>query len=195
MRWRRLSIAPAVLALVMLGACGSSAPSPGSSPTPVPLSSRFPASIPGFDVQPEGTLGSGPSDITKAATDDGAPDATQALTAAGYSDGYLRNWSDSSSTRTLYIYLFAFGSAPGAQKWQQHLVQEVNTAAAHGGTLTVSGIPGAAGYTSTLAGQPLLTIAFARGRYVAEVSATGSGVNADLATSVAMQEFGLLPSS
>ena len=188
----RLGIAAVVGAVLLVG-CGSTGTSSGASPTPVPLSSRVPDAIPGFDAQPEGTLGSGPADITKAAADDGASDASQVLTQSGFVDGYLRDWSDSSSTRSIYIYVFSFGSNAGAQRWLAHLAKEIATAAAQGSPLPVS-VPGAAGYTSTLAGQPLLTIAFARGKLVAEVSVTGSGANGDLANQVAMQEYGLLPS-
>ena len=73
-----------------------SGPPAGSAPHSfAALEALVISSVPvGFVAQPDAVGDTGPSDLAKAARDDGQPDALQALRAEGFVRGYQRLWLD-----------------------------------------------------------------------------------------------------
>jgi hypothetical protein len=61
----------------------------------------------GFAQQPDSTGDTGPSDLAKAARDDGKPDATSVLKKDGFVAGYQRLWADPKGGTYVVVYALA----------------------------------------------------------------------------------------
>jgi hypothetical protein len=67
---------------------------------------------PGYQQAPDSVADTGPSDLDKAASDDGAPDARQVLVSAQFVAGYQRLWQ--SGENRIIVAIYRFGSPSGA---------------------------------------------------------------------------------
>lgn len=74
--------------------------------------------VPGFSQEPDSTGGTGPSDLAKAISDDGQPDADRVLNETGFRAGYQRLWSNNADDR-LVIFVYEFCKEDGAQSYAQ----------------------------------------------------------------------------
>jgi hypothetical protein len=160
--------------------------------------------VPGFTRQPDDIADTGPTDLAKAALEDVhcnvGCDARQALTSAGFVDGYQRSWTDVDDTGKRvndYIYLYEFDSPAGAQQYAQHWRETLLTSAqgAQVVTFTPAFIPGATGLrVGEELGSTGVAI-FTKGPYAVRAVQNG-GANVDRSgpvTDLASQQYGVLP--
>jgi hypothetical protein len=159
----------------------------------------------GFKRQSDEIADTGPADLDKAALDDVTCnvgcDARQALTSAGFVDGYQRAWTsvdDAGSTVNQdYVYLYEFETPEGAQEYAQHWRETLLTSAqgAQIVSFTPAFIPGAVGLqVSDRLGSTGVAI-FAKGPYAVRAVVNG-GPSVDQSGSVsalASQQYQNLP--
>lgn len=140
------------------------------------LATRLIKAVPAGYIQQADTVGqAGPSDLTKAARDDGAPDAHDVLVQAGFLHGYQRLWITADKQRQLLVTLSHFRTAEGASAYSQRMA-----AAASGNTkpaptsLAIAGIPGAVGLSAADGSTQSAEAVFTRGSYSVVVVSHGS---------------------
>jgi hypothetical protein len=142
----------------------------------------------GFKLQSIKIADTGPTDLTKAALDDVTCnvgcDARQALTSAGFVDGYQRQWTSvdesGSTVNQDFIYLYEFRTPEGAQQYAQHWRETLLTSAQGAQVVgfTPAFIPGAVGLrVSDRLGSTGVAI-FAKGPYAVRAVVNG-GPNVD----------------
>jgi|GEM_PF-6519726 len=212
-RWRDLGLVTAALATVIVGASCSSAKNgvPVASATTVrptsttvappasnvELASRLVTVIPsGFVVQPDQVGDTGPSDLAKAARDDGAPGAGQALRSEGFVRGYQRLWTGPADAQIiLIVYQFATpaGAAADFQRGTPKLTSLVTTGVA---PFTVDGLPPgqSAAIAGTSEGISAAAVLFTTSVFVVEVTCNGptpSGLR-ERASTIARDQYGRL---
>jgi len=211
--WRHPGLVTAALATVIVGASCSSAKNavPVSSATTVrptsttvappasndELASRLVTVTPsGFVVQPDQVGDTGPSDLPKAARDDGAPGAAQALRSEGFVRGYQRLWTGSADAEIiLVVYQFETpaGAAADFQRAKPELTKLVTTGVA---PFTVEGLPPsqAAAIAGTSQGVSAAAVLFTTGVFVVEVTCNGpilTGLQ-ERASTIAREQYGRL---
>src|SRR5207253_2023084 len=110
------------------------------------LESRLISAVPaGFKQEADNVGDTGPSNLEKAAADDGETDAKDVLTRDGFVAGYQRLWtSGAGQDNQIVDFLYQFKTAGGASDYLQ---RQVASAKSDGDTkeFTVDGIPGAVG--------------------------------------------------
>jgi hypothetical protein len=187
-----------VVAAVAVSACGSPSSSVSqrnTTPTPASVASGLEALLitdlpTGYVQQPDSVGSTGPSDLAKAASDDGGPNATAVLTADGFEGGYQRLWKDSSPTN-LIAYIYVFSNPTGAANYEQRVVSALGSQP--GGSLshpfTVSGVPGASGLYGTASGSPVVAVAVAKGDYLVQIAMQGPNATVATATTVFQEQL------
>lgn len=192
-------VATATVALAGCGAVatsGASAPTTAATPTAARLAQLLvPAGPAGFAQEPDSAGDTGPSNLTKAAKDDGKSDATSVLTKDGFRAGYQRLWADPSGATYVVVFLYSFSNAPGALRYEQRGISILTSdpASRIAQRLSVSGIPGAMGFTGTARSQPIEAIVYTKGDYLVQVGMQGANATYALAAQVASAQFARLP--
>ncbi len=179
------SASVAFMALILLSSCSSSTttvhPVPTAVVRPVPASTeemaaRLVTVVPaGFMVQPDGVGDTGPSDLAKAARDDGTPGAEQALRSEGFVRGYQRLWIGPDDAEIIVI-VYQFETPVGANADFQRATPKLTDQAIPGATpFTVNGLH-ASKYTAvagTSQDTSAAVILSATGVFVIEVTCNG----------------------
>jgi hypothetical protein len=149
----------------------------------------------GYVLQPDNVGDTGPSDLEKAAKDDGGADARDVLTRTGFVRGYQRMWSQS-ATDQIFVYVYQFGDAAGAADYTNRLTADA-TAPAPGETVTTFTDPiinGAVGVNTFEPSTASSSVTFVKGPYSAQVVVNGktpTGLQA-LATALAEEQYSRL---
>lgn len=146
---------------------------------------------PDFVVQPDSVGDTGPSDLAKAASDDGKPDATTALTADGFVAGYQRLWA-TQDNRRLIVFLYQFRDAAGAAAYRKRTIDnDASDPTNRAAPSPVSSIPGAVALIS--ASQPsVVVVLFAKGSYLVQIVGDAPTGARALAEEMAKQQYGRL---
>ncbi|MDQ1418185.1 MAG: hypothetical protein QOJ52_147 [Acidimicrobiaceae bacterium] len=204
---RSLKVLAVVVVVALLGAGGTyfwkQTHKPKSTPTvPAAVASRDPllrllvTAVPaGYTVQPDSVGDTGPSDLTKAAHDDGAPDAQAILTATGFLHGYQRMWATADQSQKLVVFIYHFRSAAGATSYVQRMVAAAKATKPAPTSFPVPGIPGALGLTGIDGGTHTAAAVFTQGVYAVQVDTGGpaAGPVVQVAQHIASAQFALLP--
>jgi len=203
---KRLSarFAAVVLVLPAIASCGSGGSSAKQSATSIPptvttgagadaarLATLLITDLPAGYVQQPDTVGdTGPSDLAKAARDDGKPDATSALTADGFQAGYQRLWATVDHSQQIVVYLYAFRAPAGATAYEKRgITDDENDPQSRAVPFPVSSIPGATGLASAQSPTVALVV-FAKGSYVVQVVTTTPTGSRSLAEQLAGRQYG-----
>jgi hypothetical protein len=123
----------------------------------------------GYAAQPDGVLGTGSLDLTKAAASGGVSNARAILGRLGFVHGFERTWQ-TADQRPITVLLYKFNDPAGAAAYGQQLMSAARSFP--GGTITLFGvpeIPGAVGWSRT-AGSGTATIVFPKGPYLARLT-------------------------
>jgi len=138
----------------VIGACGGDSKSTGTAVTTSPgaadpLEALLVTSLPdGFEFVPDDVASTGPSDLAKAAHDDGGPDAEAVLTAAGFVHGYQRAWQSSDQKTLVIVFLYQFSAAEGAVSYRDRTIATLGADTTLEATeFTVAGVPDATGWS------------------------------------------------
>jgi hypothetical protein len=95
----------------------------------------------GFVAQPDSVGDTGPSDLAKAARDDGSPNAAVVLHSEGFVQGYQRLWEGPKSAQII-VFLYQFATPAGADRDFQRSKKGLPSTAPPGSTsFTVDGLP------------------------------------------------------
>ena len=149
---------------------------------------------PGFVQQPDSVGDTGPSDLAKAARDDGAPDAQTALTQAGFLHGYQRMWRTADQKQTIVVIVYHFRTAAGSSAYAARSAATDaagSSPAPAPASFAVAGIPGAVGYAD--GGDTSVTLT--RGAYSVNVQAKApdGATSQRLAQQIAAAQYTVLP--
>jgi hypothetical protein len=152
----------------------------------------------GFVLQPDSVGDTGPSNLAKAARDDGRPGASAALKRAGFVRGFQRLWIKASAADENILFLYQFRSKAGATGYAQraHTTFQRGSRGQHPVAFAVAGIPGAVGFEGPLAsGGMAAIIVFQHGVYlVVAVADAGSGADETGAVQeLALAQYSRLP--
>jgi hypothetical protein len=132
--------------------------------------------------------------LAGAAVDDGAQDATAALTAAGYRNGVRQQWSNTTHAGFVSLTVFQFRSRAGATSYRQRMIAAATSKPIPPPKFPVTGVTGAVGLGPTSANRTAEVI-FSRGPYLVKVlvdnGITPGAVNE--ATMVAVSQYTALP--
>jgi len=207
----------AVLALVSLAACGGAAkkstaegqvtnpdatattikpPSVKVAKTSEELGKALKISVPdGYVLQPDNVGDTGPSDLEKAAHDDGGDDAHDVLTRDGFLRGYQRMWSRS-DTDEILVYVYQFGDTAGAAEYTNRLTADA-TSADPGVTVTTFTDPAISGAVGVNTSDPTFassSVTFVKGPYSVQVVVNGKTLPGlqPLATALADEQYSRL---
>ena len=182
---------------LMAQAPGQSHPPVSPSAGAAALASKLIAAVPaGYVQQPDSVGDTGPSDLAKAARDDGQPDATQTLTSDGFVAGYQRLWRKGNTQIIDFLYQFSSDSGAGAylQRSLAGLARGDNGVTPS--RFTVSGVPGANGFSESVppasGGGSAFVVVFAKGPYLAQVVLSGPDASVAAATPLAAGQYGRL---
>jgi hypothetical protein len=197
-----ICVAVVATAAVALAGCGGVATSSASAATPTPtavvanLSQLLIHAGPsGFAQQPDSAGDTGPSDLAKAARDDGKPDATSVLKKDGFVAGYQRLWAEPTGGTYVVVFLYSFTNSTGTVNYEQRGLSILTSDPASKMTqqLPVSGIPGAIGFTGTTHSQAIDAVVYTKGDYLVQVAMQGPTATYALAAQVASAQFARLP--
>ena len=207
----------AVLAMVSLAACGGGAgksaaggqvadpdattttikaPTVKVAKTSEELGKALRISVPdGYVLQPDQVGDTGPSDLEKAAHDDGGDDAHDMLTRTGFVRGYQRQWSRS-DTDEILVYVYQFGDNAGATEYTNRLTADA-TAAAPGVTVTTFTDPAINAAVGVNTSDPTFgssSVTFVKGPYSVQVVVNGKTLTGlqPLATALADEQYSRL---
>jgi hypothetical protein len=144
----------------------------------------------GYRAQPDDVGDTGPSDLAKAASDDGDPDATAVLTSAGFVAGYQRLWVNQNDDE-LIVFLYQFAQPAGATSYNERSIAGSGPATA----FAVAGVPGAKGFSVSDAQNTSAVVFFTKGAYLVQVvSNTSAGkAQSELVTTIATDQYQRLP--
>jgi len=210
-RWAAL----ALLATLPLAACGGGGGEPSTSegqveestttlkPPTVKVAKSFEdlakalnISVPdGYMLQPDQVGDTGPSDIEKAARDDGSPDARDVLTRTRFVRGYQRMWSRAEDD-DFVVYLYQFADNAGATEYTAKLTADATAPSA---TVTVQPfavptISGAVGVNTSEAALATSSVTFVKGPYSVQIVANAPKATGlqSLATALAEEQYSRL---
>ena len=193
---------PLVLAAFAIAACGglsSTASPPSQTPTPTSFASVLAAllitTVPAGFVQQSDSVGdTGPSDLAKAARDDGKPDAAAVLTSDGFEAGYQRLWEDSAHTN-LIVYLYVFSNPSGTANYEQRSAALLNSQQSGLVTqpFTISGVTGATGVSGTAKGVPVVGVVVQKDNYLVQIAMQGPNATVATTTAVFQQQLARIP--
>jgi hypothetical protein len=170
-------------------AAGAGSVAPGSG-----LASLLITALPtGFQQAPDGANGTGPTDLAKAASDDGGADATQVLTADGYVAGYQRAWTNGATDQFIEG-LYQFRSPAGASNWlARDLAQDLNPPAGDRVVpFVVPGIPRAQGVALSGKDGSAALIVFAKGDFQVHLETEGPTVTPAVLVGLAKAQYSRL---
>ena len=147
----------------------------------------------GYTVSTENVGDGGPVDLEDAITEDGGPDAGDALTAAGFDTGYQRVWVNDQEEE-IVAYLYRFADASGAQRYATRLTQS-RTEEEGFRRFPVAGIPGANGFAGDIETGTSTVVIYAKGVHVVQliVNAAVDRPQQAVATRLAAQQYTRLP--
>jgi hypothetical protein len=123
----------------------------------------------GFIQQPDAVGDTGPSNLAKAARDDGTKGARSALLKAGFTHGYQRLWVERGAQDQNIIFVYAFRRPAGAVAYRDrtitllpgHVQQPLVS-------FSVLGIPGAVGYQGHSGQTTGAIVLFVKGNYLVQ---------------------------
>lgn len=127
----------------------------------------------GFVRQPDSVGDTGPSDLEKAARDDGGDDARDVLTKARFVRGYQRMWTRSGDEIVSYVYQFA--DTAGAVEYTNRLNTD-SLAPTEGVSISPFAVPDLTGAVGVNTSQPTLAssaVTFVKGPYSVEIVVSG----------------------
>jgi hypothetical protein len=209
-RWAAL----AALATITLAACGGG----GNEPTSVEGSIDDPSasvasasvarsmadleksldiSVPeGYERTPDAIGDTGPSDLEKAARDDGSADARDVLTRTRFVRGYQRMWTGVSQDDEIAAYVYQFADTAGAVEYTNRLNASI-LAPAEGVTVTPFDVPdihGGAGANVVEPSFASASVTFVKGPYSVQMVVTGARPTGleSLATAMAEEQYSRL---
>ena len=208
MKRRHVRFAAVALVLPAIASCSSGGSSAKQSAASIPatattaaganaaarLATLLIADLPAGYIQQPDTVGdTGPSDLAKAARDDGKPDAAGALTADRFLAGYQRLWATADRSKRVIVYLYDFQTSAGASAYEKRgITDDENDPESRAVPFPVSSIPGATGLAS--AQRPTVAlVVFARGSYVVQVVTSTPTGSRSLAEQLAAQQYGRIP--
>ncbi len=148
------------------------------APTPATdaLAAKMIDEIPGYALQPDRVGDTGPSDLAKAADDDGGGLAARALLSRlGFTAGYQRLFRNDDASVTIVLFLYRFDDADGATAYARHWQSEFTGPTPESGVTrsapkSVPGIDGALEVTvRDDHGNTSQMVVFAKGDHVASV--------------------------
>jgi hypothetical protein len=147
----------------------------------------------GYTVSTENVGDGGPVDLEDAVTEDGASDARDALTSAGFDTGYQRVWVNADDEEVV-AYLYRFADAPGAERYATRLVQ-ARTEEEGFRRFPVAGISGANGFAGDIETGTSTVVIYAKGVHVVQliVNAAVAQPQQSLATRLAAAQHARLP--
>ena len=150
-------------------------------------------SIDGFTLQPHDVGDTGPSDLDKAADDDGRPDAEERLTREGFVVGY-QSFFTSPDGVYVVLFLYEFDSRVGAWSEFDYFAREMTRGNYGAVALTVPGVPGAFGVENQDDANHFEWVQFAHGPYWVLVQAQGPlEVDLPSAADLAAEQYQRLP--
>jgi hypothetical protein len=149
----------------------------------------------GYMLQPDQVGDTGPSDLEKAARDDGGEDARDVLTRTRFVRGYQRMWSRAEDD-DFVVYLYQFADNAGAAEYTARLTADATTPSP---TVTVQqfDVPGIGGAVGVNTSEPALatsSVTFVKGPYSVQVVANAPKATGlqSLATAVAEEQYSRL---
>ena len=189
---RSLRLAAVALVLPAIASCSKGGTGAGAN-TAARLATLLIADLPaGYIQQPDNVGDTGPSDLAKAARDDGKPDAASALTADGFLAGYQRLWATRDGSQRIIVYLYDFRTSAGASAYEKRGIADDETdPESRAVPFPVSSIPGATGLAS--AQRPTVAlVVFTKGSYVVQVVTSTATGSRSLAEQLAGRQYGRL---
>lgn len=155
-----------------------------------PLEGRLLQSVPpGYSQQPDRVGDTGPSDLAKAARDDGSSNARQVLVSDGFVAGYQRLWAKDSNAQII-DYVYQFSRPQGALSYMART--EGQAAGVGARSFAVSGVPGAYGFVVATSEGSAVVVFMTRGGYLAQVVIHGPDATSALLTQLAQEQYQLL---
>jgi len=183
------------LAKVLDGAPSAATTVPPSAATST-LEGLLLTTLPPGYHQADDSLGqTGPSDLAKAAGDDGGPNARQVLLFDQFVAGYQRLWTN--GTSQIIEYLYEFATPKGAVAYGERQLADAATPPT-GDQVTpfsVPTVPGAHGFTASGTDGPGDVVMFSRGRYLAQVVVAGPAATPKGVAALAALQYERLPSA
>ena len=136
--------------------------------------------IPGFKLQPDNVGDTGPSDLAKAADDDGSTNARQTLTQAGFVAGYQRLFTNDSGDTMFALALYEFSSSTGAADYASSTITQMKAnppddSQSTTGPEPIKGIPQSAEFSAKDGkGNTAWFEIFSKGKYFVSVQVSTS---------------------
>ena len=147
---------------------------------------------PGYQQAPDSAGQTGPSDLAKAADDDGGPAAKQVLMFDQFVAGYQRMWTRGNSQ--IIEFLYEFGTPRGAVAYGERQLAGDATAPS-GDQLTpfaVPNIPGARGFAISGSDGPADVVLFTRAGFLVQIVINGTDASAPAAATLAAEQYNRL---
>ncbi|MDP9074196.1 MAG: hypothetical protein M3N98_08485 [Actinomycetota bacterium] len=155
------------------GAVVRTAGSPTISATTQPARDRIEQLLvgapPSYTQQADATSNGGPSDLTKAAIDDGAPGARSVLTRDGFAHGFQRTWLSADHSQ-ITVLVYRFKGAGGAAAYARDMISKGRSDPRFIADFVVSGIPGAVGEIAAATGDVTATVFMSKGPMLVRVA-------------------------
>jgi hypothetical protein len=201
---RRRAIVAAIAVSLVLTACGGSKDDKSEATTTTrrakttttvnaaaaKLEAKLIKTVPaGYKQEADDVGDTGPSDLDKAARDDGDPDARAVLTRFGFVAGYQRYWTKGDDE--IIDFLYEFSNATGTNEFLKRETEGLGEGDEETTVteFTVTGIPGAKGFMAHSAEGDAVVVVFARGTYAAQVVVNGTDATQANAQSLAKQQY------
>lgn len=148
----------------------------------------------GFVRQPDSVGDTGPSDLEKAARDDGGDDGRDVLTKTRFVRGYQRMWTRSGDEIVSYVYQFA--DTAGAVEYTNRLNTD-RLAPTEGVSISPFDVPDITGAVGVNTSQPTLAssaVTFVKGPYSVEIVVSGPAPTGleSLVTALAEEQYSRL---
>ena len=139
----------------------------------------------GFALAPDDAGATGATDLTEAAGDARDPAAGDALAEAGFERGWQRLWVSEDDEDELFLILYEFRDAAGADAFFQ---RTAGGPAAEGGegVFEVPAVPGAIGVTAVADGLSVTAVVATADRYLVQVIGDGPEPGPSQGTVVAL---------
>lgn len=140
------------------------------------LGKKLNISVPdGYMLQPDAVGDTGPSDLEKAARDDGEADARDVLTRTRFVRGYQRQWNRSEDDE-IVSYVYQFADNAGAAEYTNRLTADAGapTAGANIARFSVDTIPGSVGINGSDPNFATSSVTFVKGPYSVQMVVNGS---------------------
>jgi hypothetical protein len=149
----------------------------------------------GYMLQPDQVGDTGPSDLEKAAHDDGGADAHDVLTRTHFLRGYQRMWSRSERDE-IVAYVYQFADNAGAVEYTNRLSADASTPTSGVtiATYTLAEMSGAVGVNASDPTFASSSVTFVKGPYSAQIVVNGATLTGlqSLATAVAEEQYSRL---